>query len=208
MALVSVPADTIASVNEQSQSAVEARRAFAPVVAEMLEEFGYDAAISRAALAPTTNPRLNEWAYAFALPANLAAPLKLLPANDAVAGSVVLLAGQTLAPSSAFAGIDPYRIHYEIAEDTLFANEPNAVLEYVRDDPSVALFSAMFIRAVALEMAARMVMPLLKDSKREAALMVKAENAKQRAVAANLNRKPNTAYIPLTEDERARTGDY
>lgn len=208
MALVEIPAGTIASVNENSLSAVEVRRHFGPVVSEFLEEFGYDLAITRVVLAPTDNPRDFEWGYAYAVPSNMAFPLRLIPDYNASSGSLVLLAGQTLAPVGNMAGADPFRISYLIAEGVIYTNEPNVTLEFVRDDPSIALFPAMLIRAIALEMAARMVMPLLKSETRERVLIGKAEVARQRAIAANLNRKPTTDYYPVTEDERARDGWY
>lgn len=208
LALVEIPASTIVSVNENSLSAVEARRCFGPVVSEFLEEFGYDLAVTRDALAVTDNSRSSEWGYAYTAPSNMAFPLRLIPDFTSAAGAVVLLAGQTLAPVGNLAGPDPYRIPYIIAEGIIYANEPGATLEYVRDDPSLALFPAMMIRAIALEMAARMVMPLLKSESREKVLIGKAEVARQRAIAANLNRKPNSTQLPLTDDERARDGWY
>lgn len=206
LAIVEIPTGTIASINENSLAAIEARRHFPVVVSEFLEEFGYDLAITRIALAETANARSSEWGYAYAVPSNMVFPLRLIPDFNAAAGSVVLLAGQTLAPVANLAGPDPYRIGYIIAENILYTNEPGASLEYVREDPSISLFPPMLIRAIALEMAARMVMPILKSETREKILMGKSELARQRAIAANLNRKPNSTMIPMSEEERARDG--
>ncbi|MGL5735548.1 MAG: hypothetical protein ACRCYS_11840 [Beijerinckiaceae bacterium] len=208
LALVELPASTIASINENSLSAIEARRCFGPVLMEFLEEFGYDMAITRAVLAQTSNARPAEWSFAYAVPDNMVFPLRLIPDFDATNGALVLLAGQSIAPVGGSLGPDPYRAPYVIAENILYCNEEAVTLEYVRDDPSITLFPPLMIRAMALEMAARMVMPILKSAKREEILMGKAELAKQRAIAANLNRKPTTHYLPTTEDERARDGWY
>lgn len=205
-ALEECPAGTIASVSEKSQSAYEVNRVGPQVIGEMVEEFAYDFAITRSSLAVVDNDRGGEWSYAYAVPDNLASPLRLLPNIATSGGTVPLLAGQTLAPVIGAAIGDPFRIPYEIADGILYASVPQALLEYVRTDVDVSKFPRLFVRACALEIAQRIVMPLLKSRERQRELAQAAEMVKQRAIADNLNRKPTTTYGYVSDMELARDG--
>ena len=206
MALGECPVGTIASVSEKSQSAYEVNRVGPQVIGEMVEEFAYDFAITRTSLAVTDNDRGGEWSYAYAVPDNLASPLRLLPNIATSGGAVPLLAGQTLAPVVGEVFGDPFRVRYEIADNILYANVPDALLEYVRTDVDVSKFPRLFVRACALEIAQRIVMPLLKSRERQRELAQAAEMVKQRAIADNLNRKPTSNYGYISEMELARDG--
>lgn len=205
-ALGECPAGTIASVNEKSQSAYECNRVGPQVIGEMVEEFHYDFAVTRSGLAVVGNDRGGEWSFAYAVPANMASPLRILPNIGTSNGMVPLLAGQTLAPVIGASFGDPFRIEYEIADDILYCNVSGALLEYVRTDVDVSKFPRMFVRACALEIAQRIVMPLLKSRERQRELAQAAEVMKQRAIADNLNRKPSSTYGYLSEMELARDG--
>lgn len=206
MALGECPAGTIASVNEKSQSAYEVNRVGPQVIGEMVEEFAYDFAITRSSLAVVANDRGGEWAYAYAVPANLASPLRILPNIATPGGTIPILAGQTLAPVVGEAFGDPFRVRYEIADEVIYTNVPEALLEYVRADVDVGKFRRLFVRACALEIAQRIVMPLLKSRERQRELAQAAEIVKQRAMADNLNRKPTSNYGYVSEMELARDG--
>ena len=205
-ALGECPAGSIASVSEKSQSAYEVNRVGPQVIGEMVEEFAYDFAITRTALAVIGNDRGGEWAYAYAVPDNLASPLRVLPNIATPAGVVPILAGQSLAPVIGEAFGDPFRVRYEIADNVLYTGVPNALLEYVRTDVDVSKFPRLFVRACALEIAQRIVMPLLKSRERQRELAQAAELMKQRAMADNLNRKPTTTYGYVSDMELARDG--
>lgn len=205
-ALGECPAGTIASVSEKSQSAYECNRVGPQVIGEMVEEFHYDFAITRASLAVIGNDRGGEWSFAYAVPANMASPLRILPNIGTSGGTVPLLAGQTLAPVIGASLGDPFRIEYEIADDILYCNVPGALLEYVRTDVDVSKFPRLFVRACALEIAQRIVMPLLKSRERQRELAQAAEVMKQRAIADNLNRKPTSTYGYISYMELARDG--
>ena len=206
MALGECPAGTIASVSEKSQSAYEVNRVGPQVIAEMVEEFGYDFAITRATLAQVANDRAGEWSYAYAVPANMASPVRLLPNLSANLGAVPLLPGQTLAPVIGGSFGDPFRISFDIADDVIYCGQAGAMLEYIRTDVDVSKFPRLFVRAAGLEIAARIVMPLLKSRERQRELAQAAEVMKQRAIADNLNRKPTTTYGYVSDMELARDG--
>lgn len=206
MALGECPAGSIASVSEKSQSAYEVNRVGPQVIGEMVEEFSFDFAITRTALAQMANTRGGEWSHAYAVPANMASPIRILPNIATAGGAIPLLAGQTLAPVIGEAFGDPFRVRYEIADDVIYTGVPNALLEYVRTDVDVSKFPRLFVRAAALEIAQRIVMPLLKSRERQRELAQAAEVMKQRAIADNLNRKPTTTYGYVSDMELARDG--
>lgn len=206
MALGECPAGSIASVSEKSQSAYEVNRVGPQVIGEMVEEFGYDFAITRTALAQVGNDRSSEWAYAYAAPSNMASPLRMLPNLAGSMGNVPLLAGQTLAPVIGGSFGDPFRITFDIADEVIYCGVAGAMLEYIRTDVDVAKFPRLFVRAAGLEIAARIVMPLLKSRERQRELAQAAEVMKQRAIADNLNRKPTTTYGYISDMELAREG--
>lgn len=206
MALGECPAGSIASVSEKSQSAYECARVGPQVIGEMVEEFGYDFAITRAALAQVANDRSAEWSYAYAVPANMASPVRLLPNLGGATGTVPLLVGQTLAPVIGGSFGDPFRIPYDIADDVIYCGVAGAMLEYIRTDVDASRFPRLFVRAAGLEIAARIVMPLLKSRERQRELAQAAEVMKQRAMADNMNRKPTTTYGYVSDMELAREG--
>jgi len=206
MALGECPAGTIASVGEKSQSAYECNRVGPQVIAEMVEEFGYDFAITRETLAQVENDRASEWSFAYAVPSNMASPLRMLPNLAGATGAVPLLVGQTLAPVVGASFGDPYRITYEIADDVIYCGVAGAMLEYVRTDVDESKFPRLFVRAAGLEIAARIVVPLLKSRERQRELAQAAEVMKQRAMADNLNRKPTSTYGYISDMELARDG--
>ena len=205
-ALSECPAGTIASLSEKSQSAYEVNRAYPIVIAEFVEEFKFDFANTRAALAVIDNDRSGEWLWAYSVPANMGSPLRILPNLTTALGAFPLLAGQSLAPVIGMSPGDPFRIPYVIADGIIYCNAPEATLEFLRTDVDVTKFPALFARAAALEIAARIVMPLLKSRERQRELMQAAEVMKQRALAENLNRIPTTDYAVATEVEVARAG--
>lgn len=206
MALGECPAGTIASLAEKSQSAYEVARVYPQVIGEMVEEFAFDFAITRDVLAEVVNERAAEWSNAYAVPANMASPLRILPDLSGTGlGAVPLLVGQRLAPIGSTVG-DPFRIPYVIADEVIYASVPAATLEYVRTDVDVSRFPRLVVRAAALEIAARVVMPLLKSRERQRELAQAAEVMKQRAMADNLNRVPTTGWSYPSEVERARSG--
>lgn len=207
-ALAEVPAEAIASLDEESAEAEWSARRYSPALAYLLEQHDWKFANRRAALAPIANDRDGEWTYCYALPPDCAAELRVFPSFVSGA-SVPLLAGQFLAPPThAFLlpilqrGLYPWLL----ADGRLYTTIPDAVLEYVPESPSEAGFSAMFTRALSLELASRLVMPLKKDRVRQGDLIKMAENARDRAIADMRNRDPSEgSYEPyVNESELAR----
>lgn len=213
-ALAEIPADAISALDEESVEAEWAARRYPPALGYMLEIHDWKFPTKRAALAPITNDRPGEWSYAYALPGDVAAELRIFPEYlNAAPSSIPLLAGQFLAPPTT-AFLEPFirggAYPYLLSGGKLYTTLAQAWLEYIGDSPGEELFSAMFARAFALELASRLVMPIKKDPKRQAELIKMAEVARDRAIADMRNRDPSEgrydAYI--NDSEIAREGGY
>lgn len=206
LGLVQVPAEAIASVNEQSLEARECARVYDQSYKMLLEAHEWDFNIWRDALAALTNDRTAEWLYAYAVPVGMASPLRVIPNIAAVAGAYVPLAGQRLSPVWNPYGPNPYAIDFIIVGTTLYTNEPDAILEYSKGTVDEGRLTAMFVDAFALDISSRVVMPILKSRERQKELVSAAEIAKQRAIADDINRNPQRQWAGPSEAELARGG--
>lgn len=205
MALGELPARTIPAETERSIAAESCVRWYDVVVGEMVETIKPDFALTREALAlEVTNGRSLEWSYAYALPSNCAYPLAIRLAQEAATG-YELLVGQSLPGMNNAYGQSMPPIPYSHAEGVIYSDEPTAVLEYIRDDVSVADFTPSFAKAVSLELAARICLPVIKDKVRHRELITASEVATQRAIAANQNRQLQS-YDFVPENVMARAG--
>lgn len=211
MALRDLPTRTISSLNpayDQSVSAVECAMQYPLIVQEFMEEFQYDFAIERVALAVTDNSRAGEWAYAYALPANMAKPIRCLPdltgAGVVPSGAATWLSYYGAFPWPRGDTSNQYAMNYVIAGGVLYTDTKSAWLEYLRSDVDVSQFPPTLVRAIAAELAARICPALLKSDTREKTLMTKAEVAKQRAQADALNRQPRNDPSYVSMEEAAR----
>lgn len=211
-ALAEVPADPIADFDEESREAEWCARQYAPALSFLLEQHDWKFPVVRAPLAAIDNDRPGEWTYAYAVPEDCAAELRLFPAfQSGILASLPLLAGQRLAPTYAYyfpANVMAYS--YLLAGRTLYTNVQEAVLEYINESPSEAVFPAMFTRALSLELAARLVMPILGKRERQADLVKMAELARDRAIADSRNRDPSESRYDFwqNESQAAREGAW
>lgn len=201
MALDEMPTDRIDVEGDGSLADEKLATIYPEALAGLLEAHDWDFCVTRAALAQVTNDRGHEWRYAYALPADLAKPLRLMPfrATDQVP------AWPSYAAFGAMRGLEG-AVPYRISGSLLYANQEAAVLEYGSSQPSEARFSAKFARALALEVAVRGVMPLTKDAKRQRELMGMAELARERAKAEDMNRDRESPRDFVSETELARAG--
>jgi len=201
MALDEVPAEQIQAEDEASIAAEACGRSYQPSLELLLEDFDWGFAIRRATLALVTTDRGNEWAYAYRLPSDLSRPRFILPFGaDEVSSSapVYPVAGVY----RGFEGKWPFRI----AGDRLYTNRENGIFEYVTNDPEVSTFTAKFARALALELASRIVMPIKKDRQRQGDLIKAAEVARERAKADEMNRDRETIRDFIPDTQLARVG--
>lgn len=205
-ALDECPAGTINSIDEEDTGARACKRRYQPTLEDLLGEHDYDAAVRRVVLAQTTNDRVGEWGFAYAMPENVASPRRILPnyaANLSNDTAYVLQPGQHI-----WIGFFPENVgaRYRVAGSKIYTHMPAAVLEYVSYDVRLADFRPLFFRAFELELASRIVMPILKDRARQKELISMAEVARQRAMADDLNSSPDRTFDFMSEEAAVRLG--
>lgn len=182
-ALGEIPADLITALDDpSSKSARICLRLFDPTVQDLLEHHDFDFSIRRIAPAAVENDRENEWGYAYSLPADLASPLKIIPNFD----NYAIPWGYT----------DRYfefreRLPFTIANGVLYTYLEAPSIEYISNAVQPDKFTSLFARAVTMELAARACIPAIGDRKRKRELMEEAQIALERAVADDINRRPN-----------------
>lgn len=193
-ALAEVPAELVATVDENSLQGRWTRQAY-PKAKEFLLAMpirGWSFARGREALAAVTNDRDTQWGYAYQIPAGKV-PVRLFPSQSGTA--YVPVVGQALSPVGS---LSDTALPFEIAGSVLYTNVADALMDYRLIDVSEAAFSPLFVRALELEVAARIVLPITKDRLRKRELEAQAKDARDRAMADDLNREPQryAEYVP------------
>ncbi len=122
---------------------------------EMLEPGTWAFTLARATLASITNPS-SAWAYAYAKPSDCLRPLRVL--TPSVGVTVFTQDAVTLATN------DSDTANFEIEGSTLYSNEPDAVLLYVRDITDSTRFTASFVSALSYLLASYLAGPIIKGS--------------------------------------------
>lgn len=190
MALAEVPHSSISSMDEKSQAANECSRVYAQCVWEMLAQHQFTFATRLQTLAVTTNDRPRQWQAAFALPDDYLRRIDVRP---------------DLSVTPSYPHVHRSPTHpYIVADRTLYANWPGVVLEYTSAAITPADFPPLFVHALALAIAARVVMPLLKSRERQGDLIKAAQTAWERAVAEEMNQAPTRTLDFMPHDARAR----
>jgi hypothetical protein len=195
LALGELRAPPIADIDEPTTEAAECRRYYAHCLKLLLERFDWSFATRITTLAElSVNPRASEWAHAYALPADMATALRLVPpVGGWPAGSVSLPAVPVLA-------------HPFVIEDSvLFSQMRGAILEYTTRNVAEAAMSGLFSDALAYALAARLAVPLRDSRETKGQLLQQAEVAAQRAIADDINRQPNHD-APTPDDVAAMRG--
>jgi len=204
LALVEIPSKSIASLDEQSLAAAKCREHYPAARDELMEFHDWEFLAKRVALAAIANDRPSEWAHAYAVPSDMLYPRRLLPPqNPALAAGAFATVGQRPAPCI-HPGAEATRIPYAIEAGILYADQPNAVLAYSRAGVGEDRFPQSFVRALSLDLAARIVMPLIKNRARQGDLIKASETARQRAMAQDLNRSPHDRTGYVSDTARAR----
>lgn len=208
LAISHVKAKAIASLNENSLEATECSRHYPRTIGSLLEgEHDWSFAIRRGTLAALAiNDRENEWLYAYALPANLGNPIRVIP--DLSAAGIALpvpLPGDPYAEAWTTAGLY-IETPYIIDGTTLYSNVENATLEYTINDISGLNISELVVKWAALDLAARICVPVKGKEDREKNLADAAEVALQRAIADDRNRQPQVQGQYISEPIAARRG--
>lgn len=197
-ALALLPAEPVTNIGEQSLEARECRRFYKPVVAEMLETHHWGLATKRGVLAGIANDRPEEWGFAYAKPADMAFPVKMLPFDGGVYQGWFLRDGAYWALSG--------RKLFQQVGGTIYSSIEAASLEYTSFGITEADFTNLFKRIVVLELAARICQPVTKSGTRTRELMAQSEGERQRVIANDMNRSQPTYGDGVTESELVRFG--
>lgn len=201
MALAELPADRIETEDEESLSAEVVEQHYQAALEWLLEDHDWDFAIRRVTLASIANTRANEWTYAYQLPSDMAGPRRIMPFGASDVASTV----PGYSPVGRLRGFEAVT-PFQIAEGVIYADREEAVFEYITNEPAEATFPAKFARALATELAARIVMPLNKDSKRKGELIRQAEVDRERAKADDMNRDRESVRDFVPDMMLARAG--
>jgi GNAT superfamily N-acetyltransferase len=209
-ALDRIRAAPIATINENTMEAAKCARFYPLAVADMLDgPFDHDWSFAnvRVALAQRpVNDREFEWLYAYAVPANMASAIRVIPDFEGAGlGYPVPLLGEPYAETWAVAG-GFYETPYIIEAETLYSNVENALLEYAINDIAGLNVSQKVITALELDLAARLAFPVKADKEREKTLAQAAATAWERAIADDRNRQPQQSGQYLSEAMVARRG--
>lgn len=195
-ALGEVPSSLITSMDDSSLGARHCQRLYPKVIEDLCEIHDWDFMIVRAALAQITNDR-PEWQFAYALPIDMGSPRKLIPNYGDIRHRQSPARYDQIQDAIAF----------RIANNRLYTNLEAATLEYTTNDIDPARFTSLFSRAAAMELASRLVMPILGDRQRQGDLIKEAELAKGRAIADDINRNRSTDLDFVSEAAMARGVD-
>jgi hypothetical protein len=207
LALARLPAKEIASLDENSLEARECRRFYPQVISDLLgSEHAWSFANRRVILAAVVNDRPNEWLYAYALPNDLANPIRVVPDLTALGIAIPIDLGGNPYTEIWATQLEKLAMDYEIEGATLYTNASNATLEYAVNDIAGLNISQPAITFIAIDLAFRLAMPVKQSETREQALMGQAEIAKQRAIADDRNRQPDTYGDYTPENIAARHG--
>lgn len=207
-AIADLPAHPITGLDDTRKEARECSRHLNGVVSDLLDDHDYDFARRRVALASVANEREGEWGYAYRLPDEIVSPIKLVRSYDANSVGIVVT------PIYYWPGVDlgllGYApIDYEIANNTLFTNLEDAILEYSLDAMEPNKWPPLFAQAVIRLLAARIYRPILGEKADTREWMIKQQAADVAAAAArasDMNRKPRERKEHISEAERARCG--
>jgi hypothetical protein len=203
LALDELPFAQITAWSENTLQAKAARRHYPVVLAEEAERAEWGFARKRELLAEVTNTRETEWGYAYALPNDVALPVRIMSLTD-TANPAIPMAGQRLV--AGLGATDDVGLPYDLAGGVLFTNASDATLEYIGSSEALTYASALFGRALVLTLAARLAMPLKQDRSIRDNLAAEAEVKRSEAVTLNNNARPQTYGEFIPESVAARQG--
>lgn len=194
LALGELRAPAIADIAETSTEAIECERYYGQCLSLLLEHYDWSFATRIATLARFgDNGRSAEWAYAYGLPDDLASPKRLMPAS--VTGS-----------AGGYPWMSDARHAFIVEAGVLYAQMPDAALEYSANHIPETAMPANFRDALAYALAARLAVPLRDDRALKGELLKQSELAAQRAIADDRNRQPVRIAETIDEVTIARGG--
>lgn len=200
-ALAEIAADPISSIDEKSLQARECRRFLPIILSEFMTWTAWDHNIKRVTLAAQANDRGGEWLYNYAQPSDMAEAIAIVPAYDRALVSAPAVGPY---PFPAIAGLGA--IPYLLEGGAIYTNVRGAGLQYQSSEPQIGKIRPLEARAIELELAARLAMPIKKSRELKGDMIKQAEVAKARAIAESENRSPRSQTAYVSDAEYARAG--
>jgi hypothetical protein len=201
-ALSEIPADAIGSFEENSPAAEWCARLYPSALVDLLALGDFKFPRKRQTLATIANDRAGEWQYAYQIPTDCAAELRVYSFADLNPQIPPVLAGFIVGPTMAFLVPAQWRAYaFLVAGTVIYTNVADAVLEYISESPDEQAFPPLVRRALATELASRLVMPILKDRTRQGDLIKMAEVARERAITASVASDPSESTYGNFEPE-------
>jgi hypothetical protein len=213
-ALAQVGAGSIASLDDGTIEARECTRFAADLIAEISGWHEWAWAIVSTSLAEIANDRPFEWLHAYGLPSDMERPLVVRRDETSESQTDIIPDGmwpdtspwRPILGNFPFPAQDATPIAFIIEGATLYTNVASAILHYFQVVTDISATPPMVARAFELELASRIVMPLRKDPQLQQAISQKAEVARQRAIADDINRHPRPHAIFTSDAALARLG--
>lgn len=199
MALAEIAAGPITDMTDNSIEGREVSRFAAPLLAEVSLWSDWSWAVTRAALTEVTNDRPAEWTHAYAVPSNCARPLAVRAVQDDAA---FLPCGGPFP----FPVHDAFPLAFLHEGGLIYANASDATLVYVAMLSDPTSLPPLVQRAFVLELAARVAIPIRKDTGLARELGTAAEIARARAIAEDYNQRVRRPPSYVSEAAFARAG--
>lgn len=199
MALAEIAAGPITDMTDNSIEAREVTRFAAPLLAEVSLWSDWSWAVARATLIETANDRPAEWTDAYIVPTNCARPLAIRQVQDDA--RYLPQCGPYPFPLQ-----DSVPLAFLHEGGLIYANVSGATLVYVATLTDPTLLPPLVRRAFALELAARIAIPIRKDSGLAREVGAAAELARARAIAEDYNQRVKRPASYISDAAFARAG--
>ena len=199
MALAEIAAGPITSVADNSIEAREVSRFAAPLLSEFAQWSDWSWAVTRTVLTETTNDRSAEWTHAYVMPGNCARALAIRAEQDTACH--LPHAGPFPFPVQ-----DAIPLAFLVEGGLIYCNVWSATLVFVATMTDITVLPPLARRAFALELAARVAVPIRKDTALARELGAAADLARARAIADDYNQRVRRPATYVSDAAFARSG--
>ncbi len=199
LALAEIAAGPITDVADGSIEAREVSRFAGPLLDEVSLWSDWSWAVVRTLLTETTNDRPAEWTHAYAVPANCARPLAIRQVESDA--SHLPHGGPFPFPVQ-----DSMPLAFLHEGGLIYTNVWSATLVHVATLTDPTILPPLVQRAFALELAARVAIPIRKDTGLAREIGAAAELARARAIAEDRNQRAARPASYISDAAFARAG--
>ena len=190
LALGDIRAPTITDIAEETVEAGQCAIYYPHCLGLLLDDYDWQFLKRIESLALfSSNERSTEWAYAYALPADFGKALRLIPGDATAVDTTLTL----IDPDVPFR--PSFWTSFIIENNVLYSNLSNVSLEYASNAADETVFPPLFREALRRLLAANLAVPIRDSRELEGDLLNMAEAARQKAIAADMNRAPRNEML-------------